>query len=129
MDWARVTKAHVRIREERARLKREFDERDTVLKSQQQMLEGEMLKHLNETGSESVRTANGTFYRQENLIPNGSDWNAIYDWIKENDAWDMLERRIKRVFVQEYMETHDGALPPGVSAFREFVVRVRRPTS
>lgn len=129
MDWARVTKAHVRIREERARLKREFDERDTELKSQQQTLEAEMLKHLNETGSESVRTANGTFYKQEELIPNAADWNTIYDWIKQNDAFDMLERRIKKIFVKEYMETHDGELPPGVSAFREFVVRVRRPNT
>lgn len=129
MDWAKVTKAHIRIREARSALKQEFDGKDNELKSQQQTLEAEMLRHLLESGAESIRTENGTFYRQEETIPNASDWGAFYDWIKEHDAFDALERRIKKVFIKEFMETHDGALPPGVSVFRENVVRVRRPNS
>ena len=46
--------------------------------------------------------------------------------MKQNDAFDALERRIKKTFVSEYMENNGGAIPPGVSVYRQYAVRVRR---
>lgn len=126
MDLNRVTKAYVAIRDERSKIKKAYDTEDIALKEKLTLLEGVMLSHLNDSGTESVRTANGTFYKTEELKPSGSDWQAFYDWIKENDAFEALERRIKRDFIKEHMDTHEGQLPPGVSVHREFVVRVRR---
>jgi hypothetical protein len=52
----------------------------------------------------------------------------FYGWIKDNDAFDALERRVKKTFVTEFMETHEGGLPPpGITVSREYVVRVRKP--
>lgn len=126
LDLAKITKAHINIRDARHQLKKQYEEADIDLKKAQQRLENAMLEHLNKHGMESVRTEYGTFYRQEDVIPSASDWGAFYEWIKEYDAWDALERRIKRTFIKEYQEAHNGGLPPGVSVFREFVVRVRR---
>lgn len=128
LDLTQVTRAHINIRDARAKARKDFEEVDAELKKAQQKLEAVMLDHLNESNMESVRTEAGTFYRQEEITPSASDWNALYDWIKDNDAWDALERRIKKTFIREYMEAHSGGLPPGVSTFREFIVRVRRPT-
>lgn len=128
LDLGRLTKAHINIRDARAALKKQYDDADVDLKASQERLENAMLDHLNKHGMESVRTEFGTFYKQEDIKPSGSDWQALYDWIKEHDAWDALERRIKKTFVSEYMEAHQGSLPPGVSVHREFVVRVRRPS-
>lgn len=128
IDLGKLTKAHINIRDARAALKKQFDDSDATMKGAQERLENAMLDHLNKHGMESVRTEFGTFYRQEDIKPSGSDWQALYDWIKEHDAWDALERRIKKTFVAEYMEAHQGSLPPGVSVHREFVVRVRRPS-
>lgn len=126
VDLGRITKAHINIRDARSVLKKRYDEADKVLKESQLKLENAMLGHLNAHGMESVRTDAGTFYRQEELTPSGSDWSALYNWIKEHDAWDALERRIKKTFIKEFAEAHNGELPPGVSVFREYVVRVRR---
>ena len=60
------------------------------------------------------------------MIPTGQDWEAFYDWIKEHDAFDALERRIKRTFVSKYMDDNDGAIPPGVNVFRRYTVEVRK---
>lgn len=121
-----MTKAYVKIRDARTELKRDFEEKDSALKAKLERIEAEMLKFLQENNTDSVKTANGTFYRQEEITPTGSDWDALYRWISENDAFDALERRIKKGFVKEYMETHEGGVPPGVSVYREYVVRVRR---
>jgi hypothetical protein len=126
MDTNALTKTYVKIRDARTALKRKFDEEDGKLKAKLERLEGAMLKFLQESGIDSAKTENGTFYRQEEITPTGSDWDRFYQWIAENDAFDALERRIKKTFVKEYMETHEGAIPPGVTVYREYVVRVRR---
>lgn len=126
MDFARVVKTYLKIREARTTLKREYEEKDNKLKEKLNQLEAVLLSHLNESKTESVRTEFGTFYRQEDITPTGSDWDAFYRWIAEHNAFDALERRIKKVFIKEYMDTNGGSIPPGVTIYREFVVRVRR---
>jgi hypothetical protein len=126
MDNAALVRAYLRLRAKRHELKVAFEAEDKKLKAMQDRLGASMLKALNDGTSESIRTKDGTFYRQTEVTPRGEDWGALYDWIKENDAFDALERRIKKTFVAEYMETHGGAVPPGVSVFREYVVRVRK---
>jgi hypothetical protein len=126
VDLNKITKAYLRLRDQRDELRRTYTDQDNVLKEKQERLEAAALAFLNETGQESARTVNGTVYRQEDVIPTGSDWERFYEWVKENDAFDALERRIKKGFVASYMEEHEGAPPPGVSVLRRYVVRVRR---
>ena len=85
-----------------------------------------MLAELNDNNGEGIRTAAGTFFRKLEVIPTGQDWEAFYDWIKEHDAFDALERRIKRTFISKYMDDNDGAIPPGVNVFRRYTVEVRK---
>jgi hypothetical protein len=126
MDNAKMVRAYLKMRDARTALKRQFEEEDGKIRLQMDKLESAMLKHLQETNTDSIRTDAGMFYRQEELTPTGSDWDVFYGWVKENDAFEALERRIKKTFVKEYMETHSGGIPPGVSVYREYVVRVRR---
>ncbi len=128
MDYSQIVKVYLKIRDKRADLKKAFDTSDNELKAKQEQLEGTMLDFLNTSGVDSTRTEAGTFFKQEDLIPTGSDWAAFYDWIKEHDAFDALERRVKKVFISNYLEENDGAVPPGISIFRQYKVRVRRPS-
>ena len=126
MDANKLVKVHIKIRDARKALSDTFNTGDRQLKAQQLRIEGELLRFLQESKLDSVRTDSGTFYRQEDITPRGDDWEAFYAWVKEHDAFDALERRIKKTFVKEYMEGNEGAIPPGVSVFREYVVRIRR---
>lgn len=126
MDLGKLVKTYIKIRDARAEKKKAFELEDGQLKESLGKIEAVLLGHLNTTGGESVRTDEGTFYKQEEITPTGSDWDRLYAWVKEEDAFDALERRIKKTFIKEYMDTHEGALPPGVSVHREYVVRVRR---
>lgn len=128
IDLTQVTTAYVNIRNARSAMTREFEAKDTEFKDKLATLEGVMLAHLNAHSMESVRTDAGTFYRQEDIKPSMSDDKAFYAWIREHDAFDALERRVKKTFIKEYMDAHDGAMPPGISVHREYVVRVRKPS-
>lgn len=126
MDMNKVVETYIKIRDARSELKKRFDAQDKEMKAKLGQLEGFMLSFMQDNGMDSVKTGAGTFYRQEEVRPSGSDWDALYRWIGENNAYEALERRVKKGFVTEYMEEHGGGLPPGVSVHREFVVRVRR---
>lgn len=128
MDMTKIVATHLKIRQKRSEIKKAFDEQDKELKAQQERLEAAMLKFMQDNKMSSVKTDAGTFYRQEEIKPAGSDWDAFYKWVREEDAFDALERRIKKGFIVDYMEENEGELPPGVSVYREFVVRVRKAT-
>lgn len=126
LDLTSVTTAYVKIRDARAAMKKEFEAKDAELKGSMEKLEGVMLGHLNAHGMESVRTEAGTFYRQEDIKPSCADWSSFYQWIAANNAFEALEKRVGKGFIKDFMDAHDGALPPGINVHREYVVRVRR---
>lgn len=88
-------------------------------------LERYLLNHLNETGSESVATAAGTFFKSEVSSAKIDDWDQTLAFIRQNDMWNLLDKRVNKTVVKEYVDAHDD-LPPGVSLRREKVVRIRR---
>lgn len=126
MDHNKLVAVYTKIRNKRAEIKKAYEAEDDALKAQLAKLEGVMLSSLATTNTDAIRTEAGTFYRQEDVTPSCSDWQAFYDWVKHNDAFDALERRIKKTFITEYMEGHEGSVPPGVSVYRQYVVRVRK---
>lgn len=124
MDYSRITRAHLKIGAARKALKAEYDAADKELKTQQESLEGVMLGFLNDSNQDSSTNEFGKFSRKEDLKPSAEDWPTIYDWIKENDAWELLHKRLGKTFVEKYAEENKGALPPGVKVFREYVLHV-----
>lgn len=125
MNIGEMVEVYQTIASERRKLKREFDDADTKLKADEERIELAILKFLQDSNINSVRTDFGTAYRQEDVIPTCADWNVFYDWVKKNNAFDALEKRIKKTYVKEMLE-NDGELPAGVDVIRKFVVRIRR---
>ena len=129
MDIEKLTKAYIAIRDKRAEIKKAFDLEYTELGSKLDRLQAELLRFMQENKSEAIKTTFGTVYRQEEVKPSCSDWSALDAWEKANpdiNASDILEKRVSKKFITEYMEAHEGALPPGISIYREYVARVRR---
>ena len=125
MDIGELIEIYQNISAERRTLKREFEDKDNKLKDDEERIELAILKFLQESNINSVRTDFGTAYRQEDVIPTCADWSVFYDWVRKNDAFDALEKRIKKTYVKEMLENGE-ALPDGVNVIRKYVVRVRR---
>lgn len=67
----------------------------------------------------------GTAYLQNVVGVTVEDWEATLSFIKDNELWPLLERRVSKTVVQEFMES-TGNVPPGVNVRTEVEVRVRR---
>lgn len=126
IDLDRITRVLLKMRDAREELTRNYEAEKKKIDEQMKTLENVLLNELNTKGLQSFRTSACTVYKEEVLTPTGSDWDAFYRWVAENDGFDFLERRIKRTSIKEYMEANGGAVPPGVSVYREYVARVRR---
>lgn len=122
----RLLKAYVRMRDKRSEIKREFDETDGALKKKMSLVEAELLKMLNESGSDALKVAGvGQAYLGKRTFVKVQDWPAFWDHILETKQLDLLQKRVANRAVVEYQDT-EGRLPPGVDVSVERVVNVRR---
>jgi hypothetical protein len=122
----KVAATYVKIRDKRGELKKQYEAEDLKLKDQLDTLESFFLQTLQDLGVESARTKHGTIYRSLDVKPSCEDWNAFYAWIAENDAFDALERRVKKSFITSFMEDNKDELPPGIIVVKEYIAKVLR---
>lgn len=122
---ASAVERYIALRDERTALKRRYQEEDVKLRSQQDAIEAAMLEFLNKTGSESIRTGSGTFYKSTQSSVRMEDWEAFLDYVQKNERWDLLHRAASKSAVEEYL-TANGELVPGVSMSRITTVNIRR---
>lgn len=124
LDMNRLARAYVKIRDARAEANRKAKEADDDFAAKLALIGTAVLDFLNRSNQQSGKTESGTFYKVLDIKPSASDWEAFYAWVKENDAFDFLEKRLKKSEIAAYMERNEGSAPPGVSVLREFVVRL-----
>lgn len=123
----KVVEAFSALRDQRTAKRHAWEAEDAKLEEQQAKLKAVMLDLLNTTGAKSIATDHGTVYRTEKIKPSAADWNVVYGWIVDDpERFELLEKRLKPTFVKQFMEEHDGAIPPGVNIHREYEVTVRR---
>lgn len=103
-----------KLREDMAAEKKELEakqrDRKQLMKDIEMVFKEEML----ETGTQSIKTANGTAYMSRVGSVTAPDWDAFINWVRAKDRWDMLERRPSKSEVMQYAEETGGDLPAGV---------------
>lgn len=122
-----LVEAYLGIRQEREKLLREYEVVDAKLKDDLAKLEVVMLEMCNSINADSIKTKHGTVMRKLNERYFCQDWDNFYKFIFDNEAIQLLERRIHQGNFKEFLEEHasDG-LPPGVNVMREYGVSVRK---
>jgi hypothetical protein len=88
-------------------------------------LTGKILAALDATGQISARTEFGTATINVNHYASCSDPDAFVEFVRENDAWELMERRASGLACRAFAEEH-GRLPPGVRINTVRSIGVRR---
>lgn len=55
-----------------------------------------------------------------------NDWPAMHKFLKENDALDLMEKRLSQSNFKEFLEKNPDTIPPGLQADQEYKVVIRR---
>ena len=125
-----LVKIYLTIRNERERLKSSWEVKDGELEQEMKLLEQSMLTVCNDTNASSIRTESGTVIRSLKERFTTNDWDNFKKFVLDNEAIDLLERRIHQGNFKEFMAEHQGeGLPPGVNVMKEFTIVVRKPSN
>lgn len=106
----------------------EKDEEIKELKQKQEYVTEKLMELFADQNLDSVRTPFGTATRRVQSTYWTSDWHAMHEFIKENDAFHLLEKRIHNGNMREFLEDNPDKLPIGLQSNNRYVISVRKPS-
>jgi hypothetical protein len=121
-----LTRTYIKIRNKRAELKAEFDEKDSALEAQINALKSELLDYCKSQNIDSVRTSEGTFYRTIKTRYWTNDWDSMNKFILEHEVPQFYEKRLNQTVMKQFLEENPDVLPPGLNVDSEYVITVRK---
>lgn len=120
-----MVEAYIRIRDHIDAAKKELDKELEPAVKARNKLEGMLLQHLNDSGAENVRTADGTVYKLTRTNVSIKDKAAFLEYVREADLWDQMDVRVSKDVAEAYVE-ENGEDFPGVQVTKAIVIGVRR---
>lgn len=125
MNYNEMVEHYIRFRDKRAEYKAEFDAKVQKIDLVLEKIEQKLMAYMNDTGLEAVRTGAGTAYRSKKTSASVADRDVFLDFVRENDAWELLETRAAKLAVEDYRAANDE-LPPGINWNSVYTINVRR---
>tara|TARA_Y100000289_G_C3912115_1_gene145286 strand:+ start:350 stop:748 length:399 start_codon:yes stop_codon:yes gene_type:complete len=122
----KLTKAYIRIREERASLSASYKEKDTALVNQLDMVRKGLLDYCEKHGVESVKTSEGLFYRTTKTKYWTSDWESMHKFIIKHEVPELFDKRLNQSNLKEFLEDNPDVYPEGLNKDTEYVITVRK---
>lgn len=128
MTVDQVIEAYLKYRNKKESLEAEIKDQVKELKDKMAKLEAWIKAKADAEGVTSFKTAHGTAFVTTNDYANVADWDAVLSFIKKNDAFDMLEKRVSKNAVRGYIDEHK-TVPSGVNYGTRIDVNVRKPVA
>lgn len=122
----KLTKAYLKIRDERAKLSAEYKERDSVLSRQLERVRKGLLDYCNAHNVESVRTSEGLFYRSVKTKYWTNDWEKMHAFVVEHQVPELLEKRLNQTNLKQFLEENPESKPEGLNIDSEYSIAVRK---
>lgn len=89
-------------------------------------LGGKMLEILNANGADSIKSGYGTVYKTTKKSATVSDMDQFRDYVINTGSYELTDMRANAGGIQEFIEEHQGQLPPGINFSQVVTVGVRR---
>lgn len=108
------------LREQKRELEAAVRDIEEELAENEQVL----LAFAEELGLDKFSVGKLTFSVSNNVVGNVTDWDQVYAFIKEHDAFHLIQRRLANAAYKEILETGDGL--PGVEPFVKRSLNMRK---
>lgn len=122
----RLVKAYIKMRDKRAEILRAYEEEDSKIEAQMEMISAELMRMCKEIGADSIRTEFGNVYRTVRTRYETTDWDSMYKFIMEHDIPQVLERRISVTNMKQFLDENPTLMPIGMNVNNKYTVTVRR---
>lgn len=123
-----VIGAYLKLRNKKEAIEAETKDKVKGIKDQLLKLEAWIKEKADAEGVTSFKTEHGTAFLTTTDYANVADWDSVLNFILENEAFDMLEKRVSKTAVRGYIEA-TKAVPSGVNYGTRIDVNVRKPAA
>lgn len=123
-----VVATYMKLRSQKEAIEAEVKDRVSGIKAKMEKLEAWIKEQADVQGVTSFKTKHGTAFLTTTDYANVADWDAVLDFIRTQEAFDMLEKRISKIAVRGYIEANK-AVPPGVNYGTKLEVNIRKPVA
>ena len=126
VDVNKLTSVYIKMRDRRSILKQEWEVQDKEIQTQMDVIEQELLELCKDLNTNTLGTDHGTVVRSVKSRYWTNDWDSMYRFIKEHDAFGLLEKRIQQTHMKEFIQENPDVYPQGMNVENQFTVVVRR---
>lgn len=125
MNITKLVERYIAARDMKAKIVAAHKAKLEPLDAAMEKTEAAILDFFNKHGMDSAKCEAGTAYRSVKSSATVVDMDAFLDFVRANEAWHFLEKRVAKTAVDEFVaDTQD--LPPGVNYSRFASLNVRR---
>jgi hypothetical protein len=121
-----VIRTYMKLRDQKAAIEGEVKEQVSAIKAKMEKLEAYLKAQMDAQGLTSFKSDHGTAFLTTTDYANVADWDAVLDFIRDNDAFDMLEKRVSKIAVRGYIDS-TKSVPPGINYGTKLEVNIRKP--
>ena len=106
--------------------KQELETEAKQLGEQMKRLEASIITRLDEDETTMSRGKAASAILTETVVPKVEDWDGFYQYIQENEAFHLLQRRVSTAAARETLEAGENI--SGVSTFTKRAISLRKIT-
>jgi len=122
----KLVEVYIKIRDARDEVRREADKKEADLNEQLEIISQQILEVCKQTGADSIKTQHGTAMRGVKSRFWTNDWEKFYEFLFEQNAPELLERRIHQSNMKQFLEENPDLHPAGLNVDRTYAITVRR---
>ena len=123
-----VVATYMKLRLQKESMEAEVKDRVSVIKAKMEKIEAWIKEQADLQGVTSFKTKHGTAFLTTTDYANVGDWDAVLDFIRTQEAYDMLEKRVSKIAVRGYIDANK-VVPPGVNYGTKLEVNIRKPAN
>jgi hypothetical protein len=124
----KLVRVYIKIRNRIQKLTQDYEAQVEELEAQKSEIASAMKDQMLALGSTTLRTDAGTIMLGKKTRYYTDDWDSFKHFMVENDAIDLLEKRIAQTNMKTFLEENPGLVPPGLNSNTEYAVSVRKPS-
>jgi hypothetical protein len=126
-DAESLVSAYINIRDERDKIISQQKQALKELELQLEAVSKALLEICKENKLDGFRTDFGTVSQITKTEYWTNDWDSLYKFIKENDAFHLLHKRVNQSGMKEFLDENPDLHPAGLNVDQEYSIRVTRP--
>lgn len=122
-----VVATYIKLRNKKAEIQAEVKDKIAGINASLGKIEAWLKEQADKEGVTSFKTKSGTAFLTTDTFAGVADWDALLDFILKNEQYDMLEKRVSKLAVVDYVAQH-SEVPPGVNLTTKVGINVRKPS-